>query len=67
MRQPANPHDELAIAVHAQSGALLGYVPRDDNAIPARLMDAGKILFARLRRGPPGRPDIGIELVMQEL
>jgi len=67
LRQPDNPHDALAIGVHAPGGALLGFVPRRDNPIPARLMDAGKLLFARLRRGPPDKPDWTIELVMREL
>ena len=29
-------------------GIKLGYVPREDNKIAARLMDAGKILFGRI-------------------
>ena len=29
-------------------GIRLGYVPREDNKIAARLMDAGKILFGRI-------------------
>ena len=29
-------------------GRKLGYVPREDNKIAARLMDAGKILFGRI-------------------
>lgn len=42
------PHDAYAIAVLTGSGEKLGYLPRDRNEIPARLMDAGKLLFARL-------------------
>lgn len=47
-REPANAHDPLAIMIFTESGAHLGYVPRAKNEALARLMDAGKILFARL-------------------
>ena len=48
LREPANNYDEMAIVIHTENGVKLGYVPRDDNAIFARLMDAGKLLFARV-------------------
>jgi hypothetical protein len=47
-RQPTNPHDELAIEIFTSSGEKLGYVPRKDNPVVARLMDAGKIISATL-------------------
>lgn len=47
-REPQNPHDRWAIRVHAPSGGKLGYVPCDCNEIPARLMDAGKLLFGKV-------------------
>lgn len=47
-REPENPHDPLAILILTECGNKLGYVPRDRNEILARLMDAGKLLFARL-------------------
>jgi len=47
-REPDNPHDPLAILVVSEAGACLGYVPRAKNEALARLMDAGKLLFARL-------------------
>ncbi len=47
-REPENPHNAHAIAVLTGGGEKLGYLPRDRNEIPARLMDAGKLLFARL-------------------
>lgn len=47
-REPANPHDALAIMILNESGHQLGYVPRAKNEALARLMDAGKLLFARL-------------------
>ncbi|NLT71222.1 MAG: restriction endonuclease [Verrucomicrobiaceae bacterium] len=46
-REPDNPHDPLAIPILTESGQKVGYVPRDRNEILARLMDAGKFLFAR--------------------
>ena len=47
-REPDNPHDERAIVVRTRSGAKIGYILRDDNAIFSRLMDAGKLLFGRV-------------------
>lgn len=47
-REPGNAHDDLAIRVHDSAGNALGYIPRVSNAPLARLMDAGKQLFARL-------------------
>lgn len=47
-RESENPHDPLAILILTGKGDKLGYVPRDRNEILARLMDAGKFLFARL-------------------
>ncbi len=47
-REPENPHDSLAIMILNEAGHHLGYVPRAKNEAIARLMDAGKLLFARL-------------------
>jgi hypothetical protein len=47
-REMANPHDALAIMIFAETGQNLGYVPRAKNEALARLMDAGKLLFAKL-------------------
>ena len=47
-REPDNRHDDLAIRVHDCAGNALGYIPRVSNAVLARLMDAGKQMFARL-------------------
>jgi hypothetical protein len=47
-REPDNAHDALAIRVYDPAGQALGYIPRIANAALARLMDAGKHLFARL-------------------
>ena len=47
-REPDNPHDSRAIVVKNSGGAKIGYVPKADNVIFSRLMDAGKLLFARI-------------------
>jgi len=40
-----NVHDPLAIMIKDDNGNKLGYVPRRQNEILARLMDAGKLLY----------------------
>ena len=47
-REPDNKYDEQAIMIKTVNGVKIGYVPRQDNVIFARLMDAGKILFGRI-------------------
>ncbi len=47
-REPDNPHDKEAIVIKNTDGIKIGYVPRKDNVIFARLMDAGKLLFGRI-------------------
>lgn len=47
-REPENPYDAQAIVIKTTGGAKIGYVPRQDNVIFARLMDAGKLLFGRI-------------------
>ena len=47
-REPDNENDNLAIRVETAEGEKLGYVPRKHNAILARLMDAGKLLAAKV-------------------
>ena len=46
-RQSGNRHDGLAIEVFAPRGHKLGYVPRQHNEMPARLIDAGERLSAQ--------------------
>ena len=46
IREPKNEYDELAILVKDEKGHKLGYVPRRNNAPYARLLDAGKVLYA---------------------
>lgn len=47
-REPDNPHDKEAIVIKNADGVKIGYVPERDNAIFARLMDAGKLIFGRI-------------------
>jgi hypothetical protein len=47
-REPDNPHDPRAIRVHRADGSHLGYLPRDRNEVIASLMDAGKLVVARV-------------------
>ena len=48
IRVPGNPSDPNAIKIYTRDRVKLGYVPRKDNPILARLMDAGKLLYAVL-------------------
>lgn len=65
-REPSNAHDTLAIRVCDSAGHPLGYIPRITNAPLARLMDAGKQLFARIEakawHGDWLKIDIGVYL-----
>ena len=47
-REPDNQYDKQAIMIKTVSGVKIGYVPKQDNMIFARLMDAGKLLFGRI-------------------
>ena len=47
-REPDNPHDQGAIVIKNAGGVKIGYVPKTDNVVFARLMDAGKMLFGRI-------------------
>ena len=38
-REPTNEHDELAIKILDKDGNMLGYVPRRNNAVIARLYE----------------------------
>ena len=46
-REPANEHDEQAIAIYCDK-VRVGYVPAETNLVCARLMDAGKLFFCRV-------------------
>ncbi len=47
-REPENEHDPQAIRIENLKGEKIGYVPRKDNVVFSRLMDAGKVLFAKV-------------------
>ena len=48
LREPDNQYDKQAIVIKTVDGVKIGYVPKKDNVIFARLMDAGKLLFGRI-------------------
>ena len=48
LREPDNEYDPKAIVIKTVNGVKIGYVPKDDNLIFSRLMDAGKLLFGRI-------------------
>ncbi len=47
-REPDNEYDPKAIVIKNTDGMKIGYVPKDDNAVFSRLMDAGKLLFGKI-------------------
>ncbi|RIH67157.1 HIRAN protein [Mariniphaga sediminis] len=51
-RQPENPHDYFAVEVFRKNQKL-GYLPRTDNKIVARMMDQGVKVKARIRSIDP--------------
>lgn len=46
--EPENLSDAKAIVIKNAEGVKVGYVPREDNVIFSRLMDAGKLLFGKI-------------------
>lgn len=62
-----NKFDSNAVMILTDEKKKLGYVPEKDNLIFARLMDAGKLLIAKItkieQRGSFTRISIGIYLV----
>lgn len=67
LRREDNKFDEKAILVLDEKGRKLGYIPEKDNLIFSRLMDAGKLLMAKISdielAGSFTRISIGIYLV----
>jgi hypothetical protein len=45
-----NRFDDNAIALYTEKKEKLGYVPESDNVVFARLLDAGKLLKARISK-----------------
>ena len=48
-RDPANRHDDMAIQILNDRKERIGFVPRKDNQVLARLMDAGKSIYGKVR------------------
>lgn len=65
VREPANPHDPLAVRIDWQ-GHKLGYLPRPYNLGIARRLDAGEALACRIARLHPERlPGEQLECVVE--
>lgn len=67
LRREDSKFDDNAILILNEEGKKLGYVPEKDNVIFARLMDAGKLLKAKVskvtRKGSFTQISVGIFLV----
>lgn len=67
LRREDSKFDDNAILILNEEGKKLGYVPEKDNVIFARLMDAGKLLKAKVskvtRKGSFTQVSVGIFLV----
>ncbi len=48
-REPDNPYDALAVAVH-WGDERIGYLPRSENQVASGLLDRGERLSARIER-----------------
>jgi len=48
LREPENEFDTFAVAIYTADKSKLGYLPKSRNESVARLLDAGKSLFAVL-------------------
>ena len=66
-RREDNKFDSNAILILNEEGRKLGYVPEKDNLVFARLMDAGKLLKAKIisinKKGSFTQIGVGIYLV----
>lgn len=47
-REPNNQYDKKAIVIKNTDGIKIGYVPKSDNLVFSRLMDAGKLLYGKI-------------------
>lgn len=48
-RDPDNAYDDRAIAVHMAGDVRIGWIPQERNEVVSRLMDAGKMLYAKVK------------------
>ena len=67
LQREKNKFDENAIMIYTEDRKKLGYIPEKDNLIFARLLDAGKLLAAKIKKidkkGSFTQISIGIYLV----
>ncbi len=65
-REPKNRFDENAIRVEDEKGRKLGYVPEKDNPVFTRLMDAGKMLTAKVTdiKGKTGYTQVSMAIYL---
>ncbi len=67
LRREDNKFDDNAINILREDGTKIGYVPEKDNVVFARLLDAGKVLSAKIisveRKGSFTKIAISIYLV----
>lgn len=68
-REPQNHYDARAIQVLNGKEERIGYVPRVDNTVLSRLMDAGKLLYAKVKSvdGEYNWLRIDIDIYMRDL
>lgn len=59
LRREESKFDKNAIAIFTQGNEKIGYIPRKDNSIFSRLLDAGKLLTAKIKEINP-RGDFAI-------
>lgn len=67
LKREDNKFDDKAIMIYTESGKKLGYVPEKDNVIFSRLMDAGKLLIARItsiKKRSESYTQIGIDIFL---
>lgn len=55
-REPGNQYDDKAIALKLPTGAMIGYLPRDLNTVPAALLDQKVPLQAVITAVQPEAP-----------
>ena len=58
VREPENEYDDFAIMIQNEDKVKLGYVPRVNNDIPAKMMDAGLKLSGRVSKLKEPEEDI---------
>lgn len=61
-REPNNKFNSNAIIVKDKDGNKLGYIPRNKNEILSRLMDAGKLLYGKVKNKEKIGNEIKIEM-----